>query len=572
MIKKKWNIIFAIIVSFSFFCSSQNLENLRKPKPIGFHSGVTLQSDFYHVNGIDPRREALTWTIAGSPSLDFYGVSVPLNFVLSNHHSRFQQPFNQFGINPYYKWARLHLGYSNVKFSPFTLSGHRFLGIGAEINPGKFRFGAIYGRFKKAVEEDTAYVNDKDDFLLSRPIPAYSRKGYAVKVGVGSKKNYFDLIFLKAKDKINSIPTPVAYMLFPEENAVLGASSGIQLHEKLSWHLDLGVSANTRDQLADSLDLDDWDFPLKNAVNKILLPRSTTQLTTAGETSLSYKDKNFSLKATYRRVDPEYTSMGVYYMQKDMVQYSVAPAFALLERKLHINGTFGIQKNNLYESKSATTKRIIGSANVLYNPGKIFGLNINYSNYGITQSPQVASLSDTTLLEQISQNLSISPRLTFAGNHYVHSVFLSGNYNELSDKSESIIYKSEMQSRSAYLTYNLNLISKKMNINTSGIFRTVATIAGETNSIGFGAGMSKRFVDNKMAFQVNYTFFANTFEGISNGSTHQIRGRASVVVLKKHQFFINSYYLKNTSPNEATSISFNEFTGSIGCNLIFSNR
>jgi len=555
-----------------FLGQSQDLQNIKQQKPFGFHTGITLQSQYYHVNGIDPRRDPFSYTLSGSPVISLYGITLPFFFRVSNHNERYQQPFNQFGINPYYKWAKFHIGNSSVRFSPFTLAGHRFLGVGTELNPGKFRFGAVYGRFNKAVVEDTSIINDPNNYLLSQPVPAYSRNGYSFKLGVGTRRNHVDLIYFKAKDKANSIPLPTEHRLLPEENAVIGLSSVFHMFKKLSWKMDLGLSANTRNQFSDSLDISSWGASFGNTITKIILPRNSTQVSFAGETSLAFTEKNFSLKVLYRRVDPEYKSMGVYYMQKDMEQISVAPSFSLLKRTLRFNGTFGFQKNNLYKTRSATTKRIIGSANVSYNPGKIFSINLNYSNYGISQNPQTVSLTDTTLLEQISQNLSISPRLTFIRDQSVHTFFLFGNYNELSDNSESIIYKSQMQSTSANLTYNLNWVPKKLSVNASILYRQVSTVSGKFNNIGFNAGLNKRMLNDKFSFSANYTFYANTYEGQNNGNTHQIRGRVNMVVLERHQFFVQSYYIKNTSQNVDIYQPFNEFTLNMGCNLIISTR
>ena len=76
--------------------------------------------------------------------MKIYGVEIPFSLTVSEQERSFRQPFNQFGITPTYKWAKAHLGYSNLTWSPFTWSGQTVLGGGVELNPGKFRFGMRY--------------------------------------------------------------------------------------------------------------------------------------------------------------------------------------------------------------------------------------------------------------------------------------------------------------------------------------------------------------------------------------------------------------------------------------------
>src|SRR5690606_3239673 len=129
--------------------TGQDLSRLGDEKPVRFSSGISLQTSFYSVNEIPYRRQPFNWSISGTPVLEVYGLSLPFSFYFSNQQLTFQQPFNQFGISPRYKWITTHLGYSSVRFSDYTMAGRRFLGAGVELNPGKLRFGLVYGRFQK---------------------------------------------------------------------------------------------------------------------------------------------------------------------------------------------------------------------------------------------------------------------------------------------------------------------------------------------------------------------------------------------------------------------------------------
>ena len=81
-----------------------------------------------------------SYTLTGSLNASVYSISVPLSFTYSNNQKSYRQPFNQFGISPYYKWAKLNVGYRSLVFSPYTLNSHTILGAGVELTPSHLRF------------------------------------------------------------------------------------------------------------------------------------------------------------------------------------------------------------------------------------------------------------------------------------------------------------------------------------------------------------------------------------------------------------------------------------------------
>ena len=123
-----------------------------KQSPIKVSGGLNAYAGFYTASGIAARNQPTPFGLSGAVTVSLPGgISLPFSAVLGNQGTSFRQPFNQFGVSPTYKWATVHAGYRNVSFSPFTLAGHTFLGGGVELNPGKLRLGAVYGRFNKAI-------------------------------------------------------------------------------------------------------------------------------------------------------------------------------------------------------------------------------------------------------------------------------------------------------------------------------------------------------------------------------------------------------------------------------------
>ena len=140
--------IFAVLIAGGLLTSplaAQDLGHLDLKKPVKLHGNLNIQLQAYKASGIDPRQKDFSWMISGMPTLEIFGVQFPFSFLLSNFDNKFYQPFNQFGVSPYYKWIKLHLGYRNITYSPYTLAGHRMLGAGFDLTPKNFALGLCTG-------------------------------------------------------------------------------------------------------------------------------------------------------------------------------------------------------------------------------------------------------------------------------------------------------------------------------------------------------------------------------------------------------------------------------------------
>src|SRR5205085_8581 len=84
-IRKTLTGLFFLVLSF-FLCANvalaQDLGNLGEQKPFSLDGSITLSGTKYSVSGAPARRPPTSWTIVGTPTLSFYGVSLPFNFIL----------------------------------------------------------------------------------------------------------------------------------------------------------------------------------------------------------------------------------------------------------------------------------------------------------------------------------------------------------------------------------------------------------------------------------------------------------------------------------------------------------
>ncbi|GAB4020666.1 hypothetical protein GCM10028808_62770 [Spirosoma migulaei] len=417
------------------------------------------------------------WYLSGTLTLTTRtGWTIPLQGVWSTPASGYGQGYNAIGVSPRYQnWLILHGGYRNVEFSPLTLAGHTFLGAGIELNPGLLRVGFIAGRFNRAVEPSTT---DHD------PVPAFRRIGYCARLGIGTDRSYLDIILLHVADDARSVRADSVSWPLPAENAVLGLSGRIQANRKLTVELDAAGSAYTSDTRAEAPPITGpADNPFRylnylNGFSKLITIRASTSIRTALQASLSYRTTWGDLKLRYKRIEPGYQSMGVYYLQTDVERFTVAPTIRLFKKRLQLRSSLGWQHDNLFNQKRIRTNRLIASASISYASDNNLTVELTGSNYGITQAAGYRPLNDTTRVAQNNGTLSGSVFKCWANNTRQHSLNGSATYQALQDlnpytadgnQSQNWIYALEYTFQRSAAGLNLNINYSYSHSRASGL-------------------------------------------------------------------------------------------------------
>jgi hypothetical protein len=402
---------------------AQDIEQMLNDKPFRWRGGISAYTEFYDPNGIDPQGSTFNWGLRGNAAVSIYGWEVPFAFSVGRQRTNFNYPiYNQFGLSPKYKWLTVHLGHRNLYFSPFTLGGHTMQGAGFELNPGKLRIAAMAGTLRKPVDVRPQDINDV--------IPAYKRKGFAVKAGLGTTSNYVDLIFMKAKDDSTSIENPFNPDLTPASNTVLGLSVRRQLGESFHFELESGLSVYTRDQQSEGL----VDNQEETFWGKIFDLRYSTRINMATRGVLEYQKNKWRTRFMYDRIDPEYESMGTYFFANDVENF-VLGINGPISPKISIQTNAGLQRNNLLDNRNAQTSRFVGSFNMDIHPTPFYGLNISYSNFNIKQKESLVPLNDSARLSNISHSFMVSPRYSIIAGERVHSFSATLMHQFLDDKT-----------------------------------------------------------------------------------------------------------------------------------------
>lgn len=524
-----------IILVFYFSVAeiySQDFSKMKDAKPIKLSGSLSVGSFLYNVNGIDSRQSPYGYSLGANLNLSLYGVNVPLYASFNEQGGAFSHPFNRFGMSPQYKWIKAHFGWRSMNMSQFTLSNNTFLGAGIDLTPGKFRFSAMKGKLR----EPAALEN------INFYIPQFERDAYAFKIGYGSSKRYFDLILFKAKDDTSSLELPDSTLsnIDAHENLVLGVKNQLTfLKNKLKFTLDASVSAFSHNIRYNDIEIPNEKY---DWFSKLYTPSISSSINYAGESSLSYSHENFTIAAKYRRVMPEFKTLGSEYLLNDVEAITINPSLVLFKGKLIFGGSFGRQRNNLDNNRLSTNERFISSVNMNINPKPHYGFMVAYSNYSFQQQIIIDSIySNSMVVNQLNHNLNFTPRLMIDKEKHTHNIILTNNFQILQDRNinsdasnnmflSNLIYSLRFKESKISLRSGINYFnfkSNNMNINRFGL------------SIG---GMTKVFkekisINSNLSYNTQRQSFSNSNFLIFNlGINYKIYKKSKLGL----QFYFNN--------------------------------
>jgi hypothetical protein len=550
--------------------SAQNLEVIGSQPPLHFSGGLSLHQIGYAVNGIASRRDPYNYFLSGSLVTDVYGMSIPLSFMLSNQNNSFQQPFNQFGLTPTYKAFTGHLGYASMTFSPYTLNGHIFMGVGMDYKPttSKFSISAMYGRLQKAVQADTTDQNN---------VPYFRRMAYGLKLGYDNQGDFVHLIAFRAADDPNSLAyIPDDGSLLPERNLVLSVQAGKRLGP-FSITGEMSGSALNRDVRQPNSELESKN--VFSYTGALFQHTSTSEYYNAYRTNLNYNAERFTVGLGYERIDPGYRTLGAYYFNNDLQNITLNASTRLLQDKLNISGNVGTQRNNLDNQETNNMSRFVGAVNVAYAPSRKLNLSASYSSFStytvirsaFTTINQVTPTTqlDTLNYTQLSQSASMSATYTLGNKpNVMRMLIVNATYQEATDKQAGEIQDtgSRFINGNVAYTHQISNIGTGFTLAVNSNFATSGDI--ESSTIGPTAGVNKSMLQKKMQTSLTLSYNTQVINDQRNNSVTNVRLMASYRISKHHNFSLSGIMLSKKSKAE-TSPDFTEYTVTLGYNYNF---
>jgi len=469
--------------------SAQDLGNIKKQKPFTISGSIGASTNFYSSNEPVATRPPSGWNIYGNFTPTVYGIALPVSFVINQYGKSYQQPFTMFGISPTYKWATLHLGYRNLQFSPVTFDGQSFRGAGLELTPKLFRFAAFYGKLNRKINEDTTSGRFAP--------PQFSRIGYGIKIGIGSASNYFDLIYFHAKDDSGSAKVINKQNYRPQENTVLGSSFRITLAKKIIFNTDMAISGLTQDISQPKPISNSGNGSLQKLMSRFVSSNNTTIANWAGQSSLQFIFNGYTTTVAYRRVQPDFKSLGTPYMLNDIELMNWVNNFNVSKGKLNITTSIASQHNNLDNKLTSRLNTFTDNLTINALVTERFNLNFNYSGYLLQQKSGTEKLSDSIRLNQQIHQLSLSPSYTIVNT--MRSNTISGNisYMLLNDKNPATKTFTNSHNISTSLNYTMGFVKKSSSITLSGLFSQYTQDTNYYRTYGATLGSSAQVLKNK---------------------------------------------------------------------------
>lgn len=526
---------------------AQNLErlkefkSLRDNKPFELSGSVGLGFSSYFSNDPMNRRTApLNWFVSGSPVMKIYGISLPFTLIYSETGRSLTHPFvyNFYGVSPYYKWAKTHFGYRSMQFSEYTMNGMVFNGAGIELEPKKIRFAAFWGVLNPAVAEDTA--EGRQGVFA----PAYLRRAFGTKIGYGGKENYVDLIVFKGKDISTSLDNlPSNELIRPGENLSAGLKTRFKYFKNWFAELDGGVSLYTRNVLFDSLK----DVEVLQKYQAFMLVNSTTRAYYAGHILTGCQYNKWGVNFRIREVSSDFSTMGLYFVQNDIREFTANPNFRLLKGKLSLGSSLGWYSDNISKKRAGTTIRKIMNFNSSYSFGQNWMFQASYLNFGTSRTAGLVQQNDSITFSLINQAINGSVSYTKNNDRYTHFVSLFTTYQKADDRNQ--FTGNFNQSATTSITSNYNISEKKHGMTLGlGVHYTGFEVMGISNDIiGSSLNAHRKWWDNKLSTGISASLSNRYSDGQKQGLVFSSSLNASMDLNKKHQVQLLANLLRNST-------------------------
>lgn len=568
------------LITFSIFCClllglgnafGQDLSNIGKGKAIGISGGINVNQVGYFASGIEQRRDPYNYFLAGNLNISLYGWSVPLSFSYSNQNSGFQQPFNQYGLSPTYKWITLHAGYRSLTFSKYTLNGHLFLGGGVDITPiEKLKITALFGRFQKAVEEDSTVQNN---------LPAYKRLGGGFKIAYGDSKDYVNLSIFKAKDEENSLANaPIVNDINPEENLTIGIGFGKVLAKRWVIKGEFASSAITQDTRSEEVSSGNIYDQLSFAFR----PRVSSSYYQAFNAAIQYKIKGAGFGIAYEKVDPGYRTLGSYFFNNNFENISFTNTVATLKNKLRVNWRLGVQRNNLDNADLNTLRRISGALNVNYAHSPKMVYTFSYTNFRTvvnfrSQFDQINQVNpfqnlDTLNFRQVAQNANLNTNFVLNDSKEKRqNLNVNVSFQKTSDE------QANLEQPTGAKFYNINssysrAFSPTFSLNFAFNANITNTALNDNSIFGPSIGLRRTFLDRKLSSNLSVSFNNSYNNGALTSKVANLRLSGNYTFKEKHQFSLNVTGINRFTAGQdenRVEMRFREFTFQFGYNYSF---
>jgi hypothetical protein len=530
--------------------NAKNIKEIKNKKPFEYGGSIGLGFGYYNSNAAIKRLAPYNWFVSGSPFIRLYGITIPFSFTYSETGRSLTHPFryNFTGASPYYKWATTHLGFRSMNFGEYTVSGVVFNGIGVELKPKKFRLGAFYGVFNPAVEPDSS--NDNFGVVL----PAYKRIGYGAKLGYGTDRNYFDLIYFRGKDLPNSLnKAPEFDVIKPVDNVSFGPRFKFTFFKRWYIESDVAVSVLTRNVLNDTLK-ETKDI---KTIYQFVRVNTTTYGAFAGHVATGLIFKKWSINTRLRQISSDYQSLGINLLQDDIREITVNPNISFFKGKMSLSSSLGMYTDNISQKRVNTTVRKILNGNINLSPSRKFNINLGYSNFGTSRTNGIVQMNDSITFSIINESYQSNISFNTGNKKRALGINLFGMFQKADDRNIFTRKYNNSEVLNLGLNGQYKFVESKTSI-TSGISYANFSVAEQTyRTQNLQLGMRKNVFKDKMNIGLTGNYSKRFNESVLQGDVASINLNLQTQIAKKHSIQTQMRLMRNTT-GIISNTAFNE--------------
>jgi hypothetical protein len=398
--------------------------------------------------------------------------------------------------------------------------------------------------------------------------------GYGLKVGYEDNGNLISANIFTAKDDVNSIlSTPPKSQLTPQQNVAISISGRKKFLKRFFIEGEYAISVMNKDVRANNTEGSDTTGikPTNNIIQGLLPENSTSRYYDALNASAGYQGNWYTIQLRYERIAPEYQTLGAYYFNNDMRNITIVPSVRLLKGRMNIAGNVGFQQNNLDDTRTSTTKRFVGSANVSYAPSELWNFAANYSNFSsyTNTRPQVdpyyQNNLDTLNFYQVSETIGLTVVRNFGGKENPQSIMINSSYQKASDQADYDGGDQQSNFLTGNISYSYSLLPSNTTLALSGNIYKNNAAGVKTIYWGPTLSVTKGFLEKVLRATLTASY--NETSG-DVASSPVLNNRLNFIYTpkgddgtsSKHNFSLGANFLRRLKGTEQQS-AYSELTG-----------
>jgi hypothetical protein len=523
----KKTIIFIVTLFQIVILHSQDIEKALNSKWFAMGNGSAAVNTTLNVQNWSEC--SFDYMISANYAPEFWGISIPLSFTFANRNFNFSHPFNQFLFAPSYKGYTLKIGVSALNWSPFTLSGHPFLGIAFEANPKNSYWsgGVMFGKMR--------IVN------LAGDTSKIIRLGYGGNIAYRGKNYRIGFSIFKAHDLRK-------YSVLPMKDNFAFCLNGEYKFLKDGFvNVEWANSSITTDVDAEK---QDKKFTFPDFSRFLVKQNLSTASANAYKATAGYKFASLS----FELVEPEYQSLGTTYANNNY--YNLTLNLAHTFKKLSLSGRFGMEERNFLGKNANHNRQFVVMANVQYRPAENINVAAAYSNFqsysylrnSISESEIIDPyhFTDTLAYSCVTQTaeLNFNYRIAKAKKNN-QNIGITASMNQTGKKNYFL---------SGLLSYSF---SKVKSFTTGFVLQTNYQTETATLAASASAFFGDKFYKDKISWRVSLVQNNYWQEKEYNRSTLVLRGSMNFKINKHHQLQAQTSFLIGQKSNFMFNLGYN---------------